>query len=120
MSRLPRERPIGPFRHALRSLGRRVAGLFAWNAGGDAFDSGWHAGHRAGSGSTKSVEHALEKARRSRRNPLVRFFLPLRRRFLDGFIEKLELELEHRSRGGQQSFVPAEPTSPRIEIHFRP
>jgi hypothetical protein len=61
-------------------------------------------------GPVRNVEHALKRAKRQRRGVLS-LLLPQRRFFLDGFIRRLELELERRSREHETEFRTVEPSS---------
>lgn len=69
------------------------------------FDRGWYEAHRASTGPTEDVQAILEMARRKSLSPL-RFLIPSRRAFLAGFIRRLELEVERRSREGHVPFRP--------------
>jgi hypothetical protein len=68
------------------------------------FDLGWYEAHRSAMGSVGSVERRLARARRSRARWYTRWLLPSRRRYLDGFIRHLELDLERRARDSQTPF----------------
>jgi hypothetical protein len=61
-------------------------------------------------GPVRNVEHALKQAKRNRRGVLS-YLLPKRRFFLDGFIRRLEFELERRSREHETEFRAVEPSS---------
>ncbi|MFO0951313.1 MAG: hypothetical protein U0835_09215 [Isosphaeraceae bacterium] len=61
------------------------------------FDQGWYEAHRASTGHLEDIQAILDRARRKSRSPF-RFVMPARRAFLQGFIRRLELEVERRKR----------------------
>ena len=58
------------------------------------YDSGWVHAHRVTATGKRRVLAALDRARKDRKWWLVRFFWYQRRQYLDGFIRRLEKELE--------------------------
>ena len=58
------------------------------------YDAGWVHAHRVTATGTRRVTQALERARKDRNKWYVRYIWYARRQYLDGFIRRLEKELE--------------------------